>query len=410
LKQYFKPEAYYFIDNYMYLLQVGGAVAGGVLSGNGVIAEGVSKSWDEHWVNFFQGGLYTAVNQSMLGFALLFFVYSSVMTLIAWNNTGDDSNWNRMIAPLLVVAFLVNGGALTQTMILGVRSASNVVNTQIIKSLQISQYYNGKLKNIVSTQKAINEIKAEINICQSMALPEAKDTCLGKLENLLEAKRKSGEIRDKNILDNIGNTLGRINSARSNAASAAGGVAGVPGSIVGGVVGGLSGIVGELSTTIGRAALSPALGVAFLFLMAITSAVQNMVEGSLLLTSLLAPIYITGGLLPDGKQSIIALCTSFWTIINYKICYTIILGLTSQLVFNGYEDDGNEGLVLALISAIFAPILAGILAAGGGMGFANAAAGAATSAISFAGNIGMSAMSGGGSTIASIIGSKLTGK
>jgi hypothetical protein len=388
-----------------YLLVDPVGVGGGVLSGNGVVAEGVSKSWDEHWINFFQGGLYTAVNQAMLGFALLFFVYASVMTLIEWNNTGDDSNWNRMIAPLLVVAFLVNSGGLTKTMILGVRAASNQVNAQIIESLQISQYYNDKLKNVVSTQQAVNEIRSKLNLCQSMADPTARDTCLGQLNILLQDKKNSGEIRDKNLLDKIGEASTKIQNATAAAGNVGGGVAGVPGSILGGVAGGLGAIADPLISTAGKIALAPAFAAIFFFLMAMTSAVQNMVEGSMLLTSLLAPIYITAALLPDGKQSIIALCTSFWTIINYKICYTIILGLTSQLLAS---DDGIQGLVLVLISAIFAPILAGILAAGGGMGFANAAAGAATQALSFAGNVGMNAMTGGvGGTIASMIGSKL---
>jgi hypothetical protein len=373
----------------LYLLVDPVGVGGGVLSGGGGVVNLAAQSWDSHWTTFFEGGLFTAVNHAMLGIALIFFVYSSVMTLIEWINTGDDSNWNRMIAPLIVVAFLVNDGGLTKTMILGVRAASNAVSADIITTLKISQYYNDKLKNVISTQQAVGEIKSKITTCQSMADPTARDKCLGQLEQLLQAKRNSGEIRDKNLLDKIGETITIIDNPA-------------------GVTGGILSIAGGLTATAGKIVLAPFLAAVFLFLMAVTSAVQNMVEGSMLLTSLLAPVYITAALLPDGKQSIIALCQSYWTIINYKLCYIIILGLTSQLLV---DDDGIQGLVLVLISAIFAPILAGILAAGGGMGFANAAAGAATQALSFAGNIGMNAMTGGvGGTIASTIGSKLGGK
>jgi hypothetical protein len=134
-------------------------------------------------------------------------------------------------------------------------------------------------------------------------------------------------------------------------------------------------------------------------MMAITAAVQNLAEASMLLTSLIAPIYITTALLPNGSKSLVAMCTSYWGIISFKLSYIIIVGLCSQML----ADNGSTNtIVLSIITGLGSPILAGILAKGAGMGFFQAAEGAVAKSIGFAADVGMGFATGGTSVAGSM--------
>jgi hypothetical protein len=355
------------------------------ISANIAASQAVSAAWDAKWAQFFSGGIYQAINQVMLGIALLFLVITVCITMLDYAKTQSMNALFRLITPFIVTLFLINGGANAKTTILGIRAISNGLNTQFLTALQFNQNVNNRLNDLIGDQSAMEEIQKKVTECKAQSSIEAQKTCLQNLDGLIQTARSSGKIRDQNVLDKLATFGGNLSSVLSGTAS----------------VDRLKAVADPISGAIGNVVFAPAQALMFFVLQAITAAVQVLTEASFMMTALIAPIAIAGGLLPSGMKSIIALLTAFWTIVNYKLCYIIIVGLCAQI---NTDNTASEGLVLSLITAIFAPILAGILARGAGMGFAGAAVAATGQVAGTVAQVATSAATGGASSVASGIG------
>jgi hypothetical protein len=95
--------------------------------------------------------------------------------------------------------------------------------------------------------------------------------------------------------------------------------------------------------------------------MAFGIAFQWVVEVSLLLTALLAPLAVGGSLLPIGQKAIFAWLTGFFSVGIVKLSFNIIVGLIATVVLNAGDSDP---MVFAFATSILAPILSLALAAG----------------------------------------------
>jgi hypothetical protein len=352
------------------------AAAANVAQDNITAATNVANSWNTAWQTFFTSGLYQAVNNACLGIALLFFIITVVGIIAKAINKNDEQFILKLLVPILICMFLINGGALTVVAIQGIRGVSNGLNNTILTNLQTNQNINARMQNVRGSQAAIKRIQDQALVCKSQATQEAATACATQLSTLISTEQAAGNITDSATL----NSMTAYATAVANAAASGNPLAALNASLV------------PLEQQINSAVLDTVMSGVFWVLQAMTSALQHIVEASFMMTSLTAPLFITAGLLPNGMRSIVALFTAFWSIILYKTCYIILVGLSAQIILDSTSD---AAITLSICTAIFAPILAGILAAGGGMGFAKAAASAAAQVTQSATIVAAKFMSGG---------------
>lgn len=384
------------------------AIGSGISSANEAAAKAIASEWDARWTTFFDAGLYQAINNSMLGVALLFFIITAVLTTAQWMQSHNDELFTKLIAPFLILMLLINGGALTRQMIYTVRIVSNNLDGEVFRQLNLAQTLNARVDDLQGEQDALLEIQKKADNCKS-SNAVSNQVCLDSFHKLVQQKIGEGKIKNRGVLDKLGSFVtswGQNIANRATTGAGVGGSIGSPGSpdsVVGATVGVTLAVadaaLSPIRDGINQILLTPVMAVVFFLMMAITSAVQNMAEASMLLTSLIAPMYITAALLPNGMKSIVALCTSYWGIISYKLCYIIIVGLCSQMMI---DNSSTNTIVLSVITGLGAPILAGILAKGAGMGFFHAAEGAVAKGMSFAADIGMGFATGGSSAFGSV--------
>lgn len=377
-------------------------LAASPINASQLAADAVAAQWETAWTSFMTGPIYTAINYSMLGLAMLFFVISASFTLYEWIKSSDDANFLRLIAPFIVLLFLMNNGQLALTSVGAIRGIGNYITTNIVNNAIGGATLTARFDGQIIEQESLNRIKTQMSKCTNEAEGSPKQAaCLDQLEVIIKDEQTKGNITDPDILSRLGTFLGNWASAKataiSNGAAMGNAVGNVPGAALGAIVGGATSLIGDAYNTLIGAALDPLTGIIAFILLAITAAVQHMTEASLLLTGLITPIFITSALLPSGSKSIVTLLTAFWSIINFKICYTIIVILTNTLITGS---DRTQLITLGLCTAIFSPVLAGILASGSGMAFFKAASSAAGQVAGFAGNAAMAAATGGLSTAA----------
>ncbi|MDY7015502.1 MAG: hypothetical protein SVX43_18285, partial [Cyanobacteriota bacterium] len=100
------------------------------------------------------------------------------------------------------------------------------------------------------------------------------------------------------------------------------------------------------------------------WLIAFGVAFQWIVEISLLLTGLVAPLAVGGTLFPMGTKAILTWLVGFFSVAMVKVSFNIIVGLVSTLVLNAGDADP---MIFAFATGLLAPLLSLALAAGGGM-------------------------------------------
>ena len=105
------------------------------------------------------------------------------------------------------------------------------------------------------------------------------------------------------------------------------------------------------------------------FLYILQWAFLNLVEVALFFTALLAPIAVALSLLPVAGKPIWACLTGFLSLYALKLGYTLVVGVIAVVIVNTQGDiaEVSLGYGFILFSAVFAPILATLIAGGGGV-------------------------------------------
>ena len=344
----------------------------------------VAQQWDKNWTTFFDGPLFSAIVTPCAAIAFVFFTISASLTIFEWTQDHSDKKLIKLFAPFLIVLLLVGNGKMTATSIQGIRGISNAMDNLFIDKLEFDRNVNQKQQNLVGSQEVLQAIKKQADICkQSTGNPAGDQACLSQLNETIKRAVASGKIVDNAIIGSLNNIVnGIVPVLTGNATQAQ----------RNGAIDIISLVANPVGTLADRFILGGVEVIVFGLLNFITGAVQAMSEASMLLTALISPLFIAAALLPNGTKSLITLFTAFWSIMNYKFCYIIVVGLSAQVLI---DDASSNGVILAMITAIFAPILAGILAGGAGMGFAKAAASATGQAVGTAASIAVRVSSGG---------------
>ncbi|NJL63072.1 MAG: hypothetical protein HC903_16120 [Methylacidiphilales bacterium] len=298
--------------------------AASTITEDGIAAsEAISQSVDELWNDVLSGGLYSAI--ANLG--IFFAVGTLLIFIVQWTKEmidGDSSKgFTEIIWTIVVIVLLANNGQPLAEATKGLRGIINQTNQTLLASTSASiQLQEAYQQIMVKTGKG-DAIQSLINQCNTIADPTQQAECLQNAA--AQAKEIEADLNQDN----------RPEWVKS--------------------------ISDFFNTNIFQLALR-----GWLFALAI--AFQWIIEVCMLLTALLGPLAVGGSLLPVGQKAIFAWLTGFFSVGMIKLCFNIISGLISTMVLNSKN---NDPMIFAFAIGILAPVLSVVLAAGGGMAVFN---------------------------------------
>jgi hypothetical protein len=364
----------------IYFLQLSAPTAAETLDAYKTLQTAVQSRMDGLWnTHFFNttsatgGGIFGVICNAMLGFALLALVFTLISELYKNSKNLNINLIEKIIVPVLVITLLLGEGNFLKVLIGGIRGAANVTNENVLTLMQSTASVNAGLAGLTGDGDKISELLASAKACNSGPSVD-KATCLAAVKTNIDTAVSSGQISSPSAISKLTDLSNKVGSALGS----------------GDLLKAADLFVGGLNK------LNPinnALMSFFNYLMAgVSAAIQILLEEAALLTALIAPIYVTWSILPSGSKAIVSWLSTFWSIFLFKLCYSIVVGFSASF----YDIDGINALYMGIVSSFLAPLLAGILAAGGGMGFYNAAISLAAKAV----DVGIGIASGGASAAA----------
>ena len=314
--------------------------------------QAISQSFDQMWEDILNSALYDTIATLGALAAVLLILYNYIDFYEKLQQSGGS--WTvllkRVIWLVVVFSLLINQAALFRTFTFTLRNVWNGINSAVLTEPLI---VNQQLLN------AYNEVTGGITLqqyysqrlTQCQAIPEAD-----RREQCIQTAQESV------------NTIAQQQNYSPNFAER--------------VINGLG------------AAVANAIEQQMVILMlSLAIAVQWLVEISWILTALVGPLFLGLSMLPVSQKGLWGWLIAFCSIGFYKLCFNILVGLVAYL--NGQTPSLN-GLLFSVAVGILCPILAFVLAAGGGMGiFTSLASAASAVAAPVAGAAGSMALRGG---------------
>ena len=314
------------------LLQSASGDATKIIEDGAAASSAIAGAFDQMWADVIKsgGGLYGALANLGMLFAVGTLVFWAVTYAKALLEDDYFKSAEEIVWVLVVTALLANQGQLLATGTLALRGIINQVNQTVLASTSSSVSLQDAYKQIMQETGKTDVAQGLVSQCATLADPDQQKACLdnakAQSQQIAGGQQSSGFQK---FLDDVGGVL------QTN-----------------------------LLTMAARGWLM-AFGIAF----------QWVVEVSMLLTGLLAPLAVGGSLLPIGQKAIFAWLTGFFSVGIVKLSFNIIVGLIATVVLNAGDSDP---MVFAFASSILAPILALALAAGGGMAVFSSLSGAST--------------------------------
>jgi hypothetical protein len=282
----------------------------------------VSQELNELWTKLFASNFYTVLVHIGIFFALLLLLYN-VVDFLSLQETSDGS-WTLFVRRLLwlfiVFALLSRDGALLRTCTITMRDTWNGINQTIMTEAVID---DATFWDIFEKNRAALVLNSErsrgLAQCDAYTNPEAKQKC-----------REAVEENVRNIAKQQGYD---------------------------------SGILGNVLNSVGTALAEGIEFVLVNFMLAMAIAVQWLVEISWILTGLIGPIFVGLSPLPVAQKGLLTWLIAFSSIGFYKLCFNILMALVA---FLSGQSPSTNGLIFAVAVGLLCPVLAFIIAAGGG--------------------------------------------
>jgi hypothetical protein len=316
----------------MWLIATAAGDATDIVEQSAAASSAVSNAFDQMWTDVIQsgGGLYSAIANLGMFFAvgtLTWWVVSFAKALVQDNymKSADEVIW-----VIVVGALLANQGAILAQGTLGLRSIINQTNQTVLESTASSTRLQDAYAQIMTETGQQDVAQGLVAQCSGITDPDLQQGCLSNAQT--QAQQISGNAPSsgfQQFLDNVG------------------------------------GVFQTNLFTMAARGLLLAFGIAF----------QWVIEISMLLTGLLAPLAVGASLLPVGGRAIFAWLTGFFSIGIAKLSFNIICGLVATMVLNSGGD--QDPMIFAFATSLLAPILALALAGGGGMAIFNSLSSAA---------------------------------
>lgn len=328
-----------------YLLQAGAQEGADILSSSIELSRETAESWNQAWVELFQdgeSGLWIGVVRLGTILGALSILYLAVKDGSQIIEKGSWLELARLFVwPLVIVFFLANNAALL---------AGTIGITRAIASEQVSSVLDYQLGNLtfrdaMSRQGISEAAEAQlINLYSDcMGLPpeeqlECRAERAEEAEAILDAAEQQANIELAPLRAAVG-LFRTVNPALDLGLTAA-----------------------ELPTLIEN----DLLRLVRTILYALQWMVVNLLEAALLLTALFAPVAMGLSLLPFQGRMIFAWLVGFISLFGVQFGYNLVVGLVANRIGETSVSTIND-IGFALLLAIGAPVLAGIIAKGGGV-------------------------------------------
>jgi hypothetical protein len=287
----------------------------------------ISQAMDDMWTDILTSGVWDAMVWfgSFVG-VLLTVIWVVQVTKSSLNNELSLEYFSSFLWLFLVLILLVNDGALLRDSVLGIRGLINFTNEQVLEvqigSLSLEESFN----NIIQTNTLDNWRQQKLSECAKESDPQKRQDCEDQVD--AELKEYENQIQQQNP----GFSVNPVQWAKDS--------------------------IGD--------AFQKTLEV---MLFGVGIAFQWLVEITLLLTALIAPLAVAGSLLPLQQKPLFTWLLGFYSVGLCKLFYNIIVGLVAHLLTNSTPSGNPSGgtILMAIAVGILSPILAVGLAAGGGM-------------------------------------------
>ncbi len=313
-----------------------------ILQGSNTAQQAVSQSMDQLWNSTLNSTMYNAIAE----IGVLFFSGTIAIFLFYWvKGMLEDGNnfvpWEQWILLAVAVALLANQGALMRDLTFSMRDLMNATNQKVLQSSSVNGMTLTTAFNQISSGTGVQSwYNQQVQTCQAIPDPVQQQKCIDDARVLAQQFAQQG---------GSGN---QVNQS-----------------------GFWSGVGSAIETAL----------VGFLFALGV--AVQWLVEICWILTAFAGPIAVGGTLLPVKQKSLFAWLIAFYSIGLYKLFFNILVGMVAMVMI---EADNLNSLVFAVAVGLLSPILALVLAAGGGLA-------TLTSLASIGGAVASAAVSGGAS-------------
>ena len=324
-----------------------------ILQGGSVAQQAVSQSMNDLWNSTLNSTMYNGIAEV----GVLFFSGTIAIFLYYWvKGMLEDGNnfvpWEQWILLAVAVALLANQGALMRDLTFSMRDLMNATNQKVLQSSSFNGTTLTSAFNQISSGTGVQSwYNQQVQTCQAIPDPTQQQKCVDDAKILAQQFAQLG---------GSGNLINQ------------------------------SGILSGFGSMIETALVG--------FLFALGVAVQWLVEICWILTAFAGPIAVGGTLLPVKQKSLFAWLIAFYSIGLYKLFFNILVGMVAMVMV---KSNSLNSLVFAVAVGLLSPVLALVLAAGGGLA-------TLTSLASIGGAVAGAAISGGASL--ALGGAKMAGR
>lgn len=307
-----------------------------LLENSAFLVQKTVESWDEVWeevvspqsplwLGLCRFGLLLAALSLLLVTLKIGFDYQQGK--FSWSDLAGSFLW-----PLIIVWFLTGSGAFLAQNVLFLRSLA-YGQIQAILSYQVADItFKQALADITLTQAARNAINAIAAECQGKP-PDQLADCLVEKQSEVEAIIDQAEELN-------GTPLAALEDLKDE--------------LMGFVENPLAAFTASVATIL------------IAILQGLQWAFVNILEASLLMTAVLAPVAMGLSLLPLGSRTIWAWGSGYLGLFAIQFGYILIVGLAAAVIVKAGAQGLSDLAFLSFIS-IFAPGLAVMLGGGGGV-------------------------------------------
>ncbi len=290
-----------------------------------VIAEAMNTMWND----ILNSGVWEAMIWVSTFFALgLVAIWVVKLVKDSLSNEISSDYFSAFFWLFLVILLLLNNGAALREVVLGLRAIINHTNEQVlavqVDNVSLEDHFN----EVVTSSTLDGWYQQEYAECLAITDEKNKQDCIDELN-------KKAEETSDDIASERSWWPGGFDPVQATKDA-----------------------VGDALQYVVRIWLL-AMGVAF----------QWLVEITLLLTGLIAPLAVSGSLLPLKQRPIFTWLTGFYSVGSCKLFYNIVVGLVAAILSKTTTSGNPTGgsILFALVVGILAPVLAVTLAAGAGM-------------------------------------------
>ncbi len=298
----------------------------------------VVESFNQDWIDFANGEsrVYTAIVKISLLIATVVIAFWGIGWYQEIVNYGLSTKViNEMIYPLLVSLLLgINNGAILADISLLFRGIANGVNYQVLDITRNGVKLKEAIRGMNADQAFAVAASTKIKDCEKLPLQgtdgngnqtNPRNDCITKAAD--EAKRLADDFRSKNGLGPYTSSINPLDWVKQ-----------------------VLNIVSQ--------------GTSFLFFSTFETAFAIILQVSFLLNAYMGPIFLVLSLLSTGSKPIYGWLAGWLGLGLTLVSYSIIVGITASSIVNAPT---TNPLVLQSIEAIFSPILAVTIGAGGGI-------------------------------------------